>query len=91
MSQTLIGRGLAIHEGTLCTIVAEGDDMKDIVYGEKGLPLDFAGGYVAWLGDEVIMTADSYDGLCRRLDRTQIDQARIVIGYVEPANVVRVY
>jgi hypothetical protein len=65
--------------------------MPDIVYGERGLPRDFPGGYVAWLDDEVVMIAETYDDLCDRLDQSPLDEARVVIGYVEPYDVVRVY
>jgi hypothetical protein len=65
--------------------------MPDIVYGEGGLPCDFPGGYVAWLDDQIVMTGSSEDELYSRLDEAGLDEARVVIGYVEPYDVVRVY
>ena len=65
--------------------------MRDIIYGEHGLPAQFPGGYVAWLDDEIVMTAGTYDELRDRLDESSLDEARVVIGYVEPYDVVRVY
>jgi hypothetical protein len=49
-----------------------------------------AGNYVAWLGDEVYLTAPTYNELCDRLDQLPVDQATLVIGYIEPYDVVRV-
>ena len=67
-----------------------GDGMRDITYGDDGLPPDFPGGYVAWLDDDVLLTAETYGGLCERLDQMPVDQARVVIGYVDPPDVVRI-
>ena len=64
--------------------------MRDIIYGENGLPADFPGGYVAWLDDEVVMTADTDDELCDRLARSSIDEARVAIGYVHAYDVVSI-
>jgi hypothetical protein len=65
--------------------------MRDITYGDDGLPPDFAGGNVAWLDDEVLLTAENCNELADRLNQTAVDQARVVIGYVEPADAVRVF
>lgn len=51
----------------------------------------YAGSYVAWLGNEVFLSAPTYDELCDRLDQMPVDQSRLVIGYIEPLDVVRVY
>ena len=65
--------------------------MRDITYGDDGLPPDFAGGYVAWLDGNVLLTAETDDEIYDRLEQLAVDQSRVVIGYVEPADVVRVY
>jgi hypothetical protein len=64
--------------------------MRDITYGDDGLPPQFAGGYVVWLDDKVILTDESYDDLCDRVLQMPVDEARVVIGYVEPVDVVRI-
>ena len=51
----------------------------------------YAGNYVAWLGDQVYLSAPTYDELCDRLDQLPIDQGKLVIGYIERSDVVRVY
>ena len=51
----------------------------------------FAGNYVAWLGDEVFASAETYDDLCDHLDTLPIDQGKLVIGYIGPLDVARVY
>jgi len=65
--------------------------MREIRYGENGLPRDFAGGYVAWIDDQIVMMAETYDELSERLQLSSLDLARVVVGYVEPYDVVRVY
>jgi hypothetical protein len=47
----------------------EDDCMRDITYGDDGLPPQFAGGYVAWLDDEMLLTAETYDDLRNLLER----------------------
>ena len=51
----------------------------------------YAGSYVAWLGDQVYLSAPTYDELCDQLDEMPIDQVKLVIGYIEPFGVARVY
>ena len=51
----------------------------------------YAGRYVAWLGDEVYLGAPTDDGLCDRLDQMPIDQGRLVVEYVEPLDVVHIW
>jgi len=51
----------------------------------------FAGNYVAWLDDTVILSSETYGELCDRLEEMPVDQARVSIEYLEPADVVRVY
>lgn len=50
-----------------------------------------AGNYIAWLGNEVFLTAPTYDELCDQLDSMPIDQGKVVVSYVETLDVVRVY
>jgi hypothetical protein len=52
---------------------------------------EHAGGYVAWLGNEVFISAPTYDELGDRLDQTPIDQGKFIIGYIDPIDVVRIY
>lgn len=52
---------------------------------------EFAGSYVAWLGDEVFLSAETYDDLCDQLNQMLIDQGKLVIGYIEPLDIIRVY
>ena len=51
----------------------------------------FAGGYVAWLDGQIILSAETYDELCDRLDQMPDYEARVSIEYIEPIDVVRVY
>jgi hypothetical protein len=51
----------------------------------------YAGSYVAWLGNQVYLSAPTYDELCDQLDQMPIDQGKLVIGYIEPLDIVRVY
>lgn len=51
----------------------------------------FAGGYIAWLDGKVILSAETYDELCDRLDETPVDETRVSIEYIEPIDVVRVF
>ena len=51
----------------------------------------FAGRYVAWLDGQVILSAETYDELCDRLDQRPDYEARASIEYIEPTDVVRVY
>jgi hypothetical protein len=52
---------------------------------------EYAGRYVAWLDDRVILSAETDDELCELLDRMPIDDSRVSIEYVEPIDVIRVY
>jgi hypothetical protein len=65
--------------------------MRDIIHGQDGLPRNVPGGYVAWLDDQVVMIADTYDDLLDRLDQTSVDESRVVIGYVEPTDAARIF
>jgi len=51
----------------------------------------YAGNYVAWLNDQVYLSAPTYDELCDRLDQMPIDQGKLVVEYLEPFDVIRVY
>jgi hypothetical protein len=64
--------------------------MRDMNPDLDRLRQQFAGSYVAWLGDEVFLSAETYDELCDRLDQMPIDQGRIVIGYIERSDVLRI-
>jgi hypothetical protein len=65
--------------------------MHDTESPIERLRRQYAGNYVAWLDDRVYLSAATYDELCDRLDQMPIDQGRLVIGYIEPLDVVRVY
>ena len=52
----------------------------------------YAGGYVAWLDGQVILSAETYGQLSDQLDQLPADQeARATVEYIEPVDVVRVY
>ena len=38
----------------------------------------YAGSYVAWLGDEIYLSAATYDELRDRLDQMPIDQSKLI-------------
>jgi hypothetical protein len=65
--------------------------MRDMSINVERLREQFAGSYVAWLDDQVYLSAETYDELCDRLDQLPIDQGRLVIEYLEPFDVIRVY
>jgi hypothetical protein len=65
--------------------------MQDRESDVERLRRQYAGNYVAWLGDQVYLSAPTYDELCDRLDHMPIDQSKLVIGYIEPYGVARVY
>ncbi len=49
------------------------------------------GRYVARRYDKVVISADTLDELCDELDRRGAESADLVIGFEEPADVIRVY
>ena len=51
----------------------------------------YAGSYVAWLGNHVHLSAPTYDDLIDRLDQMPIDQGKLVVGYLERLDVIHVY
>ena len=66
--------------------------MHDVMDPEvERLRQQYAGNYVAWLNNQVYLSAPTYDELCDRLDQMPIDQSKLVVEYVEPFDVVRVY
>ena len=65
--------------------------MHDTESEVERLRRQHAGNYVAWLDNQVYFSAPTYDELCDRLDEMPIDQAKLVVEYLEPFGVVRVY
>lgn len=51
----------------------------------------FAGRYVAWLGDEVFASAETYDDLRDHLDTRPIDQGKLVFEFLPRTDVVYIY
>jgi hypothetical protein len=64
--------------------------MSDVEFEDDQLRQrkQYAGGYVAWLDGQVILSAETDDELCDQLDQMPIDPSRVVIGYIPPADVV---
>lgn len=73
------------------TILAGSSAMHEMDSKVERLRQQYAGNYVAWLGNQVYLSAPTYDELMDRLDQMPIDQTRLIIGYIEPFDVVRVY
>lgn len=63
--------------------------MIDIDDGE--LRRRYGGCYVATRGGEVVASAPTYDQLSDQLELMAPDWSRLIIEYVEPFDVVRVY
>jgi len=59
--------------------------------GVERLREQYAGNYVAWLDNRVYLSAPTYDDLMDRLDQMPIDQSTLIVEYLEPVDVVRVY
>jgi hypothetical protein len=58
---------------------------------ERVLQQRYGGRYVARRGGEVVADAETYDELSERLKDAAMEWDGLVIEYVEPATVVRVY
>ena len=50
--------------------------------------IEFGGKFVVWLGNEVILSADTYDELRDRLDVMPIDQSKVVFDFIRRSDVV---
>ena len=50
----------------------------------------YGGKYVAKRNGEVIASAETYDELSDQLERPDMDWEGVVIGYIVPADVIRV-
>ncbi|MFN8633539.1 MAG: hypothetical protein U0893_06755 [Chloroflexota bacterium] len=50
--------------------------------------IEFGGKFVVWLGNEVILSADTYDELRDRLDEMPIDQSKVVFDFIRRTDVV---
>ena len=48
----------------------------------------FAGSYVAWRDDAVVVSAATYDELCDRLNQLPIDQRTLIIEYLRRTDVI---
>jgi hypothetical protein len=68
--------------------MVEVDGMHDQDDQTDQLREQFAGRYVAWLGDEVFASAETYDELRDHLDTLPIDQGKLAIGYLRRTDVV---
>ena len=55
------------------------------------LQQQYGGHYIARREEQVIADAASYDELIDHLENATIDWSKIIIEYVEPANIVCVY
>ena len=51
----------------------------------------YGGRYVARCGSEIVASAESYDDLSEQLDDPAIDWDDLIVEYVEPSDLVRVY
>ena len=66
--------------------------MHDVMDPEvERLREQYAGNYVAWLGNQVYLSTPTYDELMDRLNQMPIDQGTLIVEYLEPLDVVRVY
>ena len=51
----------------------------------------FAGKYVAWRDDNVVISADSYDELCEKLESARLDRRQLIVEFLDRTDIVRVY
>jgi len=51
----------------------------------------YGGHYVAMRDGEVVASADTYDRLSDELDQMASDWSKLIIEYVEPFDVARIY
>jgi len=51
----------------------------------------YGGRYIACRDSEVIASAETYDELSDQLEKAKVDWDKVIIEYVEPANIVCVY
>jgi hypothetical protein len=65
--------------------------MLDVNPEVERLRRQHAGRYVAWLGDEVYLSAETYDDLLDRLDQMPINQGKLIFEYLDPIDAVHIY
>jgi hypothetical protein len=65
--------------------------MLDVNPEVERLRQQHAGRYVAWLGDEVYLSAETCDELMNQLNQMSIDQGKLVVEYIRRSDVVYIY
>ena len=51
----------------------------------------YGGRYVARRGSEIVASGESYDDLSEQLDDAAVEWHDIIVEYVEPSDLVRIY